>query len=405
MTRVLLATLLAAVSAGPAVAQGVDAKAVREEAQRSVMIRWSWSAKTKNLGLTSEANDLINLWLDFCRNKWQRRARRSRTLIGTPHSEWRRNKESLTFVVSFGTVEIGRAEFPLKEAPKLLRACVDPNFVPAVWVDDDDNTLLLTWGVVLATKVAEATEAALRLSASRPHPQLWTGAKVKALHVLIEGFDGTQPAKERYVRGPMLGAQRKIWLDAIRVIAAEKSGENLRPLYENMLQEKNPYDIDNAAAALAGSQGKQAEEFALKELASGDIERLSRVVLAVGANVSPKVLEMIHTLLKASDNRSLVLSGAAALGRAAMPGGTSSETGRKLLFDLAKAIPDEKEYKTMVVRSLLPLAKEDPAIVLFLKEYVVVLKNKLSELNPYQRQHMDKVIAEMEETIRAAEGS
>ncbi|MHC4930947.1 MAG: hypothetical protein ACYTGV_01985 [Planctomycetota bacterium] len=405
MTRVLLATLLAAALAEPVLAQELDPKVVREEAQRSIMIRWSWNAKTKNLGLSPTTNDFINLWLDFCRNKWQRRARRSRTLHGTPHCEWRRNKESLTFVVSFTSIEIARAELPLKDAPRLLRACVDQNFVPAVWVDDDDNKLLLTWGVVLATKLAEATEAALLLGASRPHPQLWTGAKVKALDVLIEGFDDTQPATEGYVRGPMLGAQRKIWLDAIRVIAAERSGEFLKPLYENMIQEKNSYDIDNAAAALAGAQGKAAAEFALKELASGDLQRLSRVILAVGSNVSPKVLEMIHALLKASDNRSLVLSGSAALERAAQPGGKTAKTARNLLFDLAKGIPNEKDYKVVVVRQLLPVAKEDPAIVHFLKEYVVVLKNGLSELNPYQRQHQQKVIAEMEETIRAAEGS
>jgi hypothetical protein len=203
----------------------------------------------------------------------------------------------------------------------------------------------------------------------------------------------------------MRGAQRRIWLEAIRVIAAEKSGEFLKPLYENMIQEKNSHDIENAAAALAGAQGKDAEEFALKELASGDLQRLSRLILAVGSNVSAKVLEMIHALLKASDNRSLVLSGAAALERAAEPGGRTAETARNLLFDLAKGIPDEKDYKTMVVRQLLSVAKEDPAIVYFLKEYVVVLKNGLSELNPYQRRHQQKVIAQMEETIRAAEGS
>jgi hypothetical protein len=403
MTRLLLAAIAATILVQPVRAQERDDKARREEARRSVMIPWSWSARTADLGLSEAANELINVWMDFCRNKWQRRARRSRIFVGTPHEIWTWDEKRLALTVSFGNLEIVKAGFALKEAPRLLRACVDQNFVSAVRVDGDEEALLRLWGVVLATKVAAATEAALRLRAQEPHPKLWIAAKVKALEVLIEGFGNTRPTKEAYTRGPMMGAQRKLWLDAIQVIAAEKSGADLRMLYENMKQEGNPLDIEIAGKALAGAQGKEAEEYALAELASGDLQRQSRVILAIGPNVSAAVLTKLHALLKASDNRSLVLAGAVALQRAAERGSRTVDEARGLLLSLARELPVGGDKRTTVANLLVPLAGEDPAIVAFLKEHLTQMRKELDSLPDYQKPFQRQAIERIEKAIVEAE--
>jgi hypothetical protein len=402
MTNVnLRALVLAALLSATALAQGgAEQAGLLEEARRTVMIPHSKGASTADLKLSADATRLVDAYLDYCRNRWQRRSQASPRFRGTPHSVWGRDGDRVTYSVRFTNLHIVDASVPVAEAAGVLRALRAPGYRNAVRVEGDEDELLDLWAVALSGRFAEQVEGAVRAGARGLDRALWKQACEAAATPLVEGWAETPPMKEVYPRGIHPSGRRKVYLDAIRVLAQERSGAILKQIHEELAKGDNPVDTKIAALALAAAQGEAANAFVLAELASGDPGRQRVVLRSIGPHAGPEVLAATNDLLaKSGKDAALTMIALGALRRTAEPGSPQAATARGLLLAYARGLPERSVHRPGVVLALAATAAGDEQVLAFLREELKSARERLAKAPESRKRRYESYVRRLEEAL------
>ena len=94
----------------------------RIEAKKTILIPWSKDAKTSELGLSPEATKMLDLWLDYGRNKYGKRAKPSPAFTGVPHEVWKCEKGTIELQCNFVSLVIDSAIIPISDSTKIVNS-------------------------------------------------------------------------------------------------------------------------------------------------------------------------------------------------------------------------------------------------------------------------------------------
>ncbi len=329
----------------------------REEARQTILVPWSESAHTADLKLSKEATHLIDLWLDFCRNKYGERARPSEHFRGVPHDVWEARDGGIGFQACFVNLQIDTARVPLAESPALLSALFSEEFTERVTVDGDVPEFLRMWSMILACEITSRTQQMLsegvRPTDAEAWQKAWDAAKAKALGSLLQGFDDTPPCEplEDYLE-KTITSKRRVWLKAVAALSAAEA----KKLRDRLVTSGNPEDIGAATTALLGARGPEAEDFLVAELKSDDPKRVSKACQAVKPDCGGPVLDALGDLVLKQEAQALDR-----LGRA-----RDVRKSREVLKRCFKQAPDAPG-KFGIAWRLTLMGETDPAVTAALK--------------------------------------
>lgn len=376
-TLLALALVLApSCFAGDAADNAVD-QAKREEALRTIMFRWSQTANTKSLALPETTTQVVDTWLDYCRNTYQRRAKPSEQFMGSAHAWFEASGSDIVFHVDFMALSLLTPRMPAKEAPALLASLFTDKFVAAVRVEGDNADLVELWSVMMATQLAGVAD---QLSTkSGLDAAAWTNAKVAAGKHLLETIRNTPAMTEPYSLPGTMGEARAEWLNGIGALAGKTAGMELKKLLDSWLPDNVERDLRCTAAALAQAEGPEAEAFILAQLSENDARWRTQALSGVRPGSSNATIKKVASLLaESSDNEDLVTDCVWALLRAGKPDSATRKEAETALLKWFKAAPAESIAKYFAAMGLVENRCTDKAPRAFLEE----LRTKLESERP-----------------------
>ena len=373
----LLTFLIALLASAPALAAEIDKKA-QAEARRTIMIPWSKDAKTSKLKL-KDATRLVDLYLDFCRNRHQKRGKTGERFRLYASSSWSCDGKKVTFHVTGAGIEIENASIKVSKASKFLDSCFNNKFTEHVKVNNDDVDLLGIWASMLASEVAKEIDLYFADGGKgAPSKKSWGKSKERALKSLESAYKKSSPLKSQYTAAGKKGGERKALLEAIRIMApADKAGKLIKGYYDDLNKEGLPVDASVAAASLVRCTGKEAIDYALSELKqTNDIPRMNKIMFALEAGCDSKILDRIIELLEKKNNDTQQRQNCiACMSRIAKGKAKSGKTALDGLLKFFKSATDkEAQLKYDSATALLRLKCKDEAPQSYIKELLAKLE-------------------------------
>ncbi|MFA4987488.1 MAG: hypothetical protein WC712_12975 [Candidatus Brocadiia bacterium] len=354
--------------------------AAREEAKKTIMYPWSKDAHTADLKLGPEATKMVDLYLDRCRNDYARRAKPSEMFMGNAHEIWETKDGVIDFHVDFVVLVIDRAPLPIAMAPVVASAFLAKDFVEKVKVEGDKDELLRLWGLMLASEVADIADA----YTGRPEyaefvkkggKALDKEARAKAWQAafdfLVAGFDATKPITDQYPMPGSIESERFTFLSAIRIFGGEKAVPELKKIYEKRAK-AGKTEILAIAQAIAKCPGKEAEQFMVGELDSGEPDRINNVIYIIPLTASKAIVEKIGKLLMDTEDRNLQSNCISILERLSGKDAAQADVAAGILI---KAFAEfEEGAKYSIACSLIRSGKYTPEVVAFMRELLKSLE-------------------------------
>ena len=143
--------------ASPVFAESTD-DIRRAEAKTTILIPWSKAAKTAELKMSPEATKMMDLWLDYGRNKFGGRAKPSAGFRGVPHEVWRCQDGKIFLSCNFVSLVIDSAEISINDSTSIISILSSDEFLTKIKVEGDEDTLLYIWALMLSRKIAQFTD-------------------------------------------------------------------------------------------------------------------------------------------------------------------------------------------------------------------------------------------------------
>lgn len=391
--RALLGVLVLLLALAP-VLRAEEESAERDAARAAVLIPWSGDAKTKQLGLSASATELLDLWLDFCRSKHASRTRPDERFQGVPHAEWGGDESSLVLEVVFVNLPLAEATLAEADAAALFDAVAAPGFTAAVRVAGDDDRWLRLWGVMLTTEVAERR-------ADVWTDEAFTAARERVRDHLIETLPGTAAFGDGNVRLGSLESERLVWLLGIRAAGCEHAGEILTRVCRKMREAGSDRCARATSTILAGCPGPEAETFVIAEIDSGDWERQRSVLSGAGRYATPALLAKVAALARGLDSDERAQMAFVVLQRAGEPDSLFREEAAATLLALLRDLPDTSERRAMAAMALVQSGNATAEVVTWLKGLVERLE--ASDAHRGRIQFLERVIERAEAQVAARE--
>ena len=375
-------------------------KEAREEARRTILIPFSKDAGTSALKLSEDCVKMVNLWLDFGRNKYAGRAKPSRRFQGVAHPELKVADNKITFRASFTSLCIDSASIPVCELPVIIGLLNMDKYLEKVKVPGDTDEYLTLWTVMLATDLMRVANPYLQSkeyavfvkNGGKPlNADLLAKQAELLTKQLIDGFFVLPPTPERAPRTGLMGSQRGVWLKAIAALGGEKAGARLKKILAGLLKEGNKADIRNAGIALAGTNGREAEEYILGGLKSEDVAYMLTVLSCIPPHCSEKVVQAVIPLLD-SDNKRLVDGALWALMRIAGSDSSNRAMAVNVLVKKFKSMEGGQRYR--IAMGLVRNGCKDETVINYLKE--LLAKLKADKPNDFKIQFIEQALKDIE---------
>jgi hypothetical protein len=353
----------------PQAAAGEDpaADARRAEARASVLIDWSRDAKTARLNLGPGATAMLDLWLDYCRSRYDGRRKPSTHLSGIPQETWGVEGGALVFRPMLMDFEIDRAAITPGEVPALLDALSKDAYPKAAGVEGDDEVELWMWGLMLAN---EAIQRLADQPEARSHQAAWTRASQRLRDHVLATIDRTPPLSDGVDRSGTLAGARLVWLQAIQALGLDKAGAILTDLHAKFSESGSPADVAAVARMLAGCHGASAEAFVKVELASGDWARQRVVLEGLGEASCPDGLRKVAEFARTTDDDAHAHVALDALRRAGVPGTAQGDHVARLLRQLFLQISGRSPRKLLAAVTLVDVGHANARVVRFLEDWL-----------------------------------
>jgi hypothetical protein len=261
----------------------------RAEAHRTIMRRFSATekAKTATLGLSKDATEFVDLYLDMHRNKAdvrRRKAPRSSMFTGVVHPVMKIEEGKLDFAVCFVQLTIDRVQVPLVELPSILAAALESKFTEAVGVLTDSKRNLTGFTLQLVAELASVGDGHLD-DATRKGSH-WTELKSRATRHVIRNLDELT-RRELY---SVLSCLRRIGDDTTAEALIEKLATI--PARIGAEQKRRVY-----ARAIAGMRGEKAVTFFKKVMAGEDLGLRVAVLQGLQRASSDEVYGILGAIL------------------------------------------------------------------------------------------------------------
>lgn len=395
VTHVVVASVLMLCAAlGAQEISKEEEKALRDDARRTVLIPFSAAAKTKELKLSSEATKFIDIWFDYCRNKFAARAKPSEQMSGTAHESFEATDSGIKLTIGFVVVTLETAAVPAKELPMLLDTLMAAKCAESVKTDGDDPALLRLWSVMLAENVAAAaTASAKKLPFDA---KAFDAARNAAAKRILESFDSAEPMREEWEKPGTLRCARAHYLNALIALIGPAAAKDIKRIHQSAVSAGRAVEVRTAAAALIRVGGKESDEFVAAELQSDDKDRIAQALIGVRPGVPVAVLDRIAAILGATSDEgveSLIFS---ALESAARGPAATRKRAIEILVSAFTGATDDSATKYQSAFALLRAKSDDPQPRAFLTD----LCAKLKKDDP-----SDFRIVAIEEALKAAAAS
>lgn len=297
----------------------------RTEAHRTVLRRLSESggAKTKTLGLTPAASDLVDLYLDLARNQADARAGRaprSRMFMGIAHGGMKVDGGKLVFEAMFVNLVIDDVKVPVAEVPALVAAALDPEKFRGAALPRD-GAAIDGWRLNLLAEVVATVDGALAGTKG------WPGLRDRAADALLAALPGSG-GFEPY---PALRCLQTIGDDRVAkaLMAKAEALEDSLPRPRWLALPRTVFHMDTPVA----------RHYAKEALKSGESDLVATALRALGPTADEETMAFVEKLLAPDSDTDDVLR-RAAIGGLERQG---TDRARKILERLFDAAPEGRE--------------------------------------------------------------
>jgi len=380
----LFVVLLLAFFAVPSVcfAEVEDDAAMREEALKTIMYRWSQTAKTSELSYSDEEKQAIDLWLDFCRNKYGRRALKSDKFMGVPHEMLVVEDGKITFAAMFVMLEIAKSVVPVSRITNIVKFPVLDEVIEKVKVDGDENSQLRMWLFMYASMMYKTTTDYMQTDNYRRFLENG-GEKVieddlnlaarEVVEYLEKNIESTAKQAVKYPMPGVMEGERSTWLKAIASIGGLGAAKILKRLVSVYREDGSLFDASEASRALMSLACDAAYNFMIEELDSGDEERVNTALGSVRKHCPLSVAEKILSLLDNGEIKDTM--GVSALEMMMSPDSPDPEKVKAALIERFEKY-EETDTRFTIACALLRKGYIEDAFIAKVKEIIAVLEAK-----------------------------